>query len=94
MRSPRAATALIIVETTIDSGTDPLDALLARQRELLARRAKGDDSSRRELQLIESALGRLALGIGGACEICDREIERERLEAHPEATLCRDCGVS
>lgn len=84
------------VETNAESGTDVLTALLARQRELLARRADGDvgDECRRELQSVESALGRLAFGMSGVCEMCDGDIEADRLAAHPEATLCRSCSAS
>ena len=37
---------------------------------------------------IDSALARIADGTYGRCEHCGREIEAERLEALPYATLC------
>ena len=37
------------------------------------------------------ALERLANGEYGICEVCGRAIEPARLEALPEATMCREC---
>ena len=39
---------------------------------------------------IEGALGRIADGTYGTCVVCGREIDAERLEAVPYATLCID----
>ncbi|HBM79826.1 MAG: TraR/DksA C4-type zinc finger protein [Clostridiales bacterium] len=40
---------------------------------------------------IEDALERINNGKYGICEICGREIEKERLNAVPYANLCIDC---
>jgi RNA polymerase-binding protein DksA len=47
-----------------------------------------EESETRVLAAIDSALGRIADGTYGRCERCGREIEQERLEAIPYATLC------
>ena len=41
-----------------------------------------------ELRDVEAALGRIAEGTYGRCEVCGGEIDRERLEAYPTATRC------
>ena len=43
------------------------------------------------LRRINEALGRMANGEYGNCELCGREINGERLEALPYSTLCIDC---
>ena len=40
---------------------------------------------------IEEALTRLDQGIFGRCEECQRQIQKKRLEARPEARLCIQC---
>lgn len=51
------------------------------QRERLAAR----------INRLTAALGRLATGLYGQCEVCGREIEPARLAAMPEAATCRQC---
>lgn len=43
------------------------------------------------LEKIDKAIERITKGIFGNCEKCGKEIERARLEAYPEATLCLTC---
>jgi len=47
-----------------------------------------EENEARVLAAIDSALARIADGTYGRCEHCGREIEAERLEALPYATLC------
>jgi RNA polymerase-binding transcription factor DksA len=58
--------------------------------ERLILRSLGSAEAHR-LRLIESALARLQHGHYGVCVRCGRTIPRERLEAIPYATLCKDC---
>lgn len=46
-----------------------------------------------ELRLkdINSALGKIQSGDYGKCENCRQEISEERIEAYPEAKMCRNC---
>lgn len=44
-----------------------------------------------QLKMIERALEKIDKGGYGTCEICGREIDGERLEALPSASLCIDC---
>lgn len=43
------------------------------------------------LAQVEHALARLGAGTYGTCERCGRPIDKGRLDALPEATLCIDC---
>lgn len=47
-----------------------------------------EQNEERVLAAIDSALARIADGSYGRCEQCGREIEAERLDAIPYATLC------
>jgi DnaK suppressor protein len=47
-----------------------------------------DEQEQKEIMAINKALGRLALGEFGSCEVCGKEIEVERLEAIPWTSVC------
>jgi DnaK suppressor protein len=47
-----------------------------------------EENETRVLAAIDAALTRIAAGTYGRCERCGQEIEEERLEALPYATLC------
>jgi DnaK suppressor protein len=49
-----------------------------------------EENAEHLLREIEGALGRIAEGTYGTCVVCGREIDAERLEAVPYATLCID----
>jgi len=49
------------------------------------------ENSAHVLAAIDAALERLDAGSYGRCESCGREIEPDRLEAIPYATLCIEC---
>lgn len=44
------------------------------------------------LHQVQAALARINSGTYGLCEHCGREIQPERLEALPYATLCINCA--
>ncbi len=44
-----------------------------------------------KLQSIERALRAVDLGVYGSCERCGQQIDRARMQARPDATLCLDC---
>ena len=44
-----------------------------------------------KLQSIDRALRALKLGVYGVCERCHERIDRARLQARPDATLCLGC---
>ncbi len=56
-----------------------------------ARGVEDIDKARHVLRQIDDALDRIENESFGKCKICDGEIERERLEAHPEVEICLDC---
>jgi DnaK suppressor protein len=49
-----------------------------------------EENEMRVLAAIDAALARIDEGTYGRCEQCGQEIEQERLEALPWATLCID----
>lgn len=51
------------------------------------------DGQRRELLLIEGALGRMVAGGYGICEDCTTPIPVGRLRALPFASLCAECAT-
>ena len=50
-------------------------------------------SGQAEVARIRAALGRMARGEYGICTRCGEEISPERLEAVPEAPLCKTCAA-
>ena len=44
-----------------------------------------------QLAEVEHALQKFAQGTYGACDICGKPIPPDRLEAHPQASLCLEC---
>lgn len=44
-----------------------------------------------KLQSIERALRAVDLGVYGSCERCGQQIDRARMQARPDATMCLDC---
>ena len=51
------------------------------------------ESETRELREVSLALDRLRRGSYGRCEDCGASIDPARLEAMPEARLCRTCKL-
>lgn len=49
-----------------------------------------EENEERVLAAIDAALARIDAGTYGRCERCGKEIEEDRLEAIPWATLCID----
>jgi len=45
-----------------------------------------------QLKDINLALDKIAKGTYGKCEKCGKEIDEERLKAHPAARFCLKCG--
>lgn len=50
-----------------------------------------ESSLRTTLAAIDHALEKFEAGTYGRCEKCGRDIEQERLEARPQASLCMEC---
>ena len=70
----------LISQHPADVGTETFD----RERDLSIL-----EQVEAELAEVEQALGRLEEGTYGRCEACGGSIEDARLEARPEARLCR-----
>jgi len=51
-----------------------------------------EKSLNQRLKDIENALDKIEKGNYGKCEICGREIDKERLEAYPGARSCLKCS--
>ena len=50
------------------------------------------DAETRQLTMVEAALRRIAEGTYGSCIRCGLHINKARLEAVPEASLCAACA--
>jgi RNA polymerase-binding protein DksA len=72
-----------------DDEHDPEGATIAFEREHVAALAA---QARRHLAEIDTALGRLADGSYGTCEICGQPIGAARLDARPVTTTCIRCA--
>ena len=80
--------------TLADAGDhqDPMDEV-----DISARRSEKELSmhmqyrTKRLIQEIQDALGRIKRGDFGICEECGRDIEVERLKVQPMTTLCINC---
>jgi len=48
--------------------------------------------ARRKVRSMQQALERFEEGTYGICEICEKEISAQRLEALPQARLCIECA--
>ena len=49
------------------------------------------DTERKQLQLIDAALGRIEKEDYGICQMCNVKISKKRLDAVPWAPYCIDC---
>ena len=65
-----------------DQGTD------AMEREKAFLFASRDE---KYLKQIEAAYERIDNGTFGICRVCEKDIDKERLEAVPTTTICFDC---
>jgi DnaK suppressor protein len=57
----------------------------------LEKRLTLENRIRQEIALVEHALEKIEKGTYGKCENCGQDIDPERLEALPQATLCVNC---
>jgi len=69
---------------------DPLDR--AADLEAIDRQERLNQEERRELEEIEAALARMAVGTYGRCQVCLGAIGQQRLHAIPEARTCISCA--
>ena len=44
------------------------------------------------LEDVEAALERIEAGTYGRCQVCNREISKQRLDALPQAATCIECA--
>ncbi len=83
-----------IVETTQlganDDEHDPEGSTIAFERSQASALL---DSATVHLDDVDAALARIAEGVYGRCEDCDRVIAHERLLAQPAARRCIDCAT-
>ncbi len=52
-----------------------------------------DDNEKRQIEEIDWALRKIATGVYGACESCNKEISYKRLKAVPATRLCKRCAT-
>jgi len=60
----------------------------------MEKRIAMERSLKDSLAEINRALARFDSGEYGRCELCGNQIERDRLEARPQATVCMRCMAS
>jgi DnaK suppressor protein len=72
-----------------DDEHDPEGSTIAFERAQLVALL---DSARHTLGEIDSALERVDAGTYGRCEVCGKQISRERLAARAAARLCLTCA--
>jgi DnaK suppressor protein len=79
-----------LTEESGDLATGPGDHLADNATDTYMRELDQglEENAERLLAEIEAALGRIADGTYGTCSVCGRQIEPERLEAVPYASLC------
>ena len=56
--------------------------------------ARLDDRQKAEIEDIDRALRRIAMGTYGRCETCGRPIPMARLEALPTTPVCLECAAA
>jgi len=84
-----AAVTAARADANTDDEHDPEGATIAFERSQIAALAH---QARRDLEEVESALSRLRAGTYGLCQMCERPIPSERLEARPTARTCIQCA--
>lgn len=75
--------------TTHDDEHDPEGVTIAFERAQLQGMLAG---ARRDLEALDRAAGRLAVGTYGRCLVCGEPIPDARLEALPAAEACLTCA--
>ena len=73
-------------------GPEDENVLADKMEEISTNEAIVEELEKR-LQNVKKALQKIEEGTYGICEKCGAEIEKERLEANPAATLCAKCAV-
>ena len=73
------------------AGSEDENVLADRFEEITTNDAIVDELEVR-LQNVKKALQKIEEGTYGVCEKCGAEIEKERLEANPAASLCSVCA--
>ena len=76
-------------DTNADDEHDPEGATIAFERSQLQALTS---RTRRHLEEIEAALGRVEDRTYGTCAVCGRPIATARLEARPTSVTCIDCA--
>lgn len=71
--------------THMEQGTDAME----REKTFLFASREG-----KFLNYLEDALVRIDRGVYGKCTVCDKLIEKERLEAVPHAQQCLECKLN
>jgi RNA polymerase-binding transcription factor DksA len=49
---------------------------------------ESEETAQKDIQAVNRALARIELGEYGSCEVCEKAIEVERLEAIPWTSVC------
>lgn len=77
-------------EMNVEVSEDLLEDSAKKREEYEVRRFL-EQTLELKLKKVNEALGKIERGEYGVCERCGKEIEKERLEAVPEAKYCKLC---
>ena len=77
------------LDTNADDEHDPEGATIAFERSQVGALVR---QARERLAEVAAAEQRLVDGTYGGCQVCDRPIAADRLEARPEARTCIECA--
>ncbi len=79
------------LDSNADDEHDPEGATIAFERSQVGALVR---QARERLAEVDAAEQRLVAGTYGICQVCDRPIAAERLEARPEARTCIGCAAT
>ena len=81
---------LLWLETDVESEREER----GQEENIVSLLARLDDRGKAEIEEIDRALGRIANGDYGRCELCGTSIPLARLEALPASAICLPCARS
>lgn len=76
----------------LETDVQPESEERGQDENLIRLLARLDDRQKAEIQAIDQALRRIAMGTYERCEACGRPIPMARLEGLPTATTCVSCA--
>jgi len=76
----------------LETDVEPESEERGQDENLIRLLARLDDRQKAEIEAIDRALRRIAMGTYEHCELCGKTIPAARLEALPTTTMCISCS--